>query len=140
MQSSVLKSNVSLKYICNSFSYTLLSLMPSQLKQVLLALSENTSFHGVSHTSNERHTKWTTLAWILAFTLTFVVYVYVLCGTLMIYYNYPTQTNVEDRITDAIKFPSVTICNINVDRYSAIIRNKYAMHVFKKLLQKLSTS
>ena len=50
----------------------------------------------------------------------------------MTYYNYPTQTYVEYRITDAIKFPSVTICNSNVARYSAIISNKYAMHVFKK--------
>ena len=109
--------------------------MPSQLKQILLTFSENTSFHGVSNASNETHTKWTRLAWMFAFTLMFVIYLYMLCGTLMTYYNYPTQTNVEYRITDAIKFPSVTICNSNVARYSAIIRNKYAMHVFKKSLK-----
>ena len=105
--------------------------MASQLKQILLIFSENTSLHGVSYINNQRHSTWNILAWMLAFSLMFVIYLCMLCGTLISYYSYPTVTNAEYMTTDAISFPSVTVCNSNAGRYSAITRNKDAMHVFK---------
>ena len=38
------------------------------------------------------------------------------------------MTNVEYRTTDSIEFPSVTICNSNAARYSAIVRDNEALY------------
>ena len=49
-------------------------------------------------------------------------------GTWINYFAYPTVTNVEYRTTDSIAFPSVTICNSNAARYSAIVRDNDALY------------
>ena len=103
--------------------------MASQLKEVLLTFSETTSFHGVFHMNHKGHPSWLRLAWVLAFVVILGAYLYMLSGTLMNYYSYPVVTNVEYKTTHAIKFPSVTICNTNVARYSLILADRYALYV-----------
>ena len=46
-----------------------------------------------------------------------------LSQTLTEYFKYPVVTNVEYRTTDSITFPSVTIRNFNIFRYSAILQD-----------------
>ena len=102
--------------------------MTSHIKQVLLTFSENTSLHRVSHITNQKHSPWIRLAWILLFLLMVGAFLRLFTETWINYFAYPTVTNVEYRTTDSIAFPNVTICNSNAARYSAIVRDNDALY------------
>ena len=106
--------------------------MTSHMKQLLLTFSENTSLHGVSRITNQRYSPWIRLAWISLFLLMVGTFLRLFAGTWINYFTYPTVTNVEYRTTDSIAFPSITICNSNAARYSAIVRDNDALYAFTK--------
>ena len=105
--------------------------MTSKIKQAVLSFSENTSLHGISYTTNQKLSTLTRLVWMLLFVLMVGSFLRLFTGTWMNYFSYPTVTSVEYQTTDSISFPSVTICNSNVARCSAIIKDNNALYVFK---------
>ena len=102
-----------------------------QLKYEIKQFAEKTSLHGIAGIINPKHSSWIRLAWLLFFLLMLATYLFMLNQTLIEYFQYPVVTNVEYRTTDSIAFPSVTICNYNIHRYSAIVKDNTALYVYK---------
>ena len=102
----------------------------STLKSELKQFAENTTFHGVANIINHpKHPVWMRLTWMFFFLLMLSIYFFMLSQTLTKYYKYPVVTNVEYRTTDSITFPSVTICNFNIFRYSAILQDNTGLFI-----------
>ena len=102
----------------------------SPLSQELKQFGENTSFHGIAGIINAKHCLWIRLTWIFCFLLMAVIYLFMLTTTIINYYQYPVVTNVEYRTADEIAFPSVTICNMNMARYSAVLQDDRAIAMY----------
>ena len=113
--------------------------MTSHMKKVLLTFSENTSLNGISHITNQRNSLWIRLTWVFLFLLMVGSFLYLFAGTWINYFTYPTVTNVEYRTTDSIAFPTVTICNSNAARYSAIVRDNDALYTLSHSVRAMRT-
>ena len=105
----------------------------SHLKYELKQLAENTSLHGIADIINTKHSVWIRMAWILLFLFMLGVYLFMLCQTLTAYYEYPVATHIEYRTADSIAFPSVTVCNMNIVKYSLLITDDMALHMVKQV-------
>ena len=108
--------------------------MTSQIKEVMLSFSENTSLHGISYITNQKLSTLTRLVWMLLFMLMVGSFLGLFATTWMDYFSYPTVTSVEYRTSYSISFPSVTVCNSNIARYSAIIKDNNALYAFNSAL------
>ena len=105
----------------------------SQLKYEMKQFAENTSLHGMAGIINSKRSPWIRLAWLLSFLFMLATYLFMLSQTVIEYFQYPVVTNVEYRTTDSIAFPSVTICNFNFHRYSAIANSNIGLYAYQLL-------
>ncbi|XP_064625180.1 amiloride-sensitive sodium channel subunit beta-like [Lineus longissimus] len=88
------------------------------LKQILKDFADNTSCHGIGSIGRSTSTFFKILWTIIVSTFTIIMLIQL---TLLVkkYYSYPTRTVIEVG-SGTLDFPSVTVCNINSIRKSAI--------------------
>lgn len=95
-----------------------LSVMPSahQLEE----FASSSTLHGISHIFHHGHYTTHNLLWTMAFlaSLGFLFYVYI--DRVEFYFQYPHATKLEEEAVHSMIFPAVTICNINLLRFSEL--------------------
>ena len=52
--------------------------------------------------------------WVLMFLMMVIIYSYFFINTLISYFSWPTNTNIEFHSTQNLSFPAVTVCNYNI--------------------------
>jgi hypothetical protein len=79
-----------------------------------------TSIHGLPAITRSYNPK-NLFCWSLIFILFFCVMLYFVTTSILLYFTYPTQTNVDTTIEYPILFPAVTVCNYASLRYDLLI-------------------
>lgn len=95
-----------------------LSVMPSAHN--LEEFASSSTLHGISHIFHHGRYTARNFLWTMAFlaSLGFLFYVYT--DRVEFYFQYPHATRLEEKTVHSMIFPAVTICNVNILRFSEI--------------------
>lgn len=95
-----------------------LSVMPSVHN--LEEFASSSTLHGISHVFHHGRYTARKFLWTMAFlgALGFLIYVYI--DRVEFYFQYPHVTKLEEEAVHSMIFPAVTICNVNILRFSEI--------------------
>ncbi|XP_060543839.1 acid-sensing ion channel 4 isoform X2 [Pantherophis guttatus] len=95
-----------------------LSVMPSA--HHLEEFASSSTLHGISHIFHHGHYTTYNFLWTMAFlaSLGFLFYVY--NDRMEFYFQYPHATKLEEETVHSMIFPAVTICNVNLLRFSEL--------------------
>ena len=113
--------------------------LSTRLKDVVTDFADNTSCHGVGSISRSKHIAWK-LVWSAVFLVAVGFLIRQLVTLLFRYQSFPKSTKVEVK-SSALNFPSVTICNMNSLRLTAIEAHvdpldEYELYNLQKLIMK----
>ncbi len=79
-----------------------------------------TSIHGLPAIARA-YNQSNLLCWSVVFCLFFGIMLYFVITSILVYFTYPTQTNVDIVVENPMLFPAITVCNYAVIRYDLII-------------------
>ncbi|KAK2542823.1 Asic5 [Columba livia] len=74
--------------------------------------ASSTSFHGV-HNIVQTRSKTRKVLWLLVVTGCLTIVIWQICSRFMYYFSWPTTTTVVVQYVENVKFPAVTLCNLN---------------------------
>ena len=83
----------------------------------------NCSLHGLSHIFLPGGVTIRRLLWAVAFSSSLSCFLYQVAGMIILYYQYPHVTILDEMDSPVMYFPAITICNYNSFRKSQIRRN-----------------
>jgi hypothetical protein len=79
-----------------------------------------TSIHGLPAVARA-HNPRNLFFWSVIFCLFFIVMLYFVMTSILAFFTYPTQTNVDITVEYPMLFPAITVCNYAVIRYDLIV-------------------
>ena len=99
----------------------------SKLKEIKISTKEtveNSSIHALPNIVRNKYTL-IKLVWIVCFLISFGVCCWFIIQSIHSYLNYDVVTNIQVKYENKIKFPVVTICNLNyfATNYSYLVMN-----------------
>lgn len=83
----------------------------------------NCTLHGLSHIFLPGGVTIRRLLWSVAFTSSLSSFLYQVAGMVMLYYQYPHVTILDEMDSPVMPFPAITLCNYNSFRKSQMTRN-----------------
>lgn len=83
----------------------------------------NCTLHGLSHIFLPGGVTIRRLLWAAAFSSSLSCFLYQVAGMIILYYQYPHVTILDEMDSPVMPFPAITICNYNKFRKSQIRRN-----------------
>lgn len=85
--------------------------------------ASRSTLHGISHMFTYERMCIKRSLWILFFLGSLGVLVLVCVDRVQFYFQYPHVTKLDEVAAPKLKFPSITLCNLNSFRFTSVTRN-----------------